>query len=414
MQIKKVSSSNKTLPIVFAFNNKYCKFFSATLYSLVYNSSKNFNYDIIILSSDISERNKKLLEKMVPENFCLRFYNITEDLDKIINIQNLKPRDYWSAEMYYRLFIPLIMRDYKRVLYLDADIIIHDNIESFFDKSFCGKQILAAFDTISNIVHLPEHKKRYDFIKKTLKLERPDEYFNSGVILFNIPVIDEKIYLENLIFLLENQELMYPDQDILNIIFHNKVKFIGCEWNYCCNAVIDKSYLEQITGQYREDFLSAKKNPKIIHYISHIKPWNSSGYDYSEVFWQNARKTPFYEEVLYYLQQYQIEDSMASATLFAKIQNSKKYLLWGASLFLEEFIEKYKITDDNILGIIDLNRDKEGHYIGKYKIYSPEILKVSKADEIVLTIKNKKEERYQEIKRYLEENQLMHIKLSTI
>ena len=168
MQIKKVSSSNKTLPIVFAFNNKYCKFFSATLNSLVYNSSQNFDYDIIIFSSDITERNKKLLKAMVPDNFYLRFFNITEYLNNIINIQNLKPRSYWSAEMYYRLFIPLIMRDYKNVLYLDADVVINDNIESLFDEPFCGKQILASFDTISNIIRLPEHKKRYDFIKSCI------------------------------------------------------------------------------------------------------------------------------------------------------------------------------------------------------------------------------------------------------
>ena len=47
MQIKPVFESEKTLPIVFAFNNDYSKYFSVALQSIIDNSCTNKKYDIM-------------------------------------------------------------------------------------------------------------------------------------------------------------------------------------------------------------------------------------------------------------------------------------------------------------------------------------------------------------------------------
>ena len=47
-----------------------------------------------------------------------------------------------------------------------------------------------------------------------------------------------------------------------------------------------------------EEYLNARKNPKIIHYAGFAKPWNRPEDDFSECFWTIARDTEVYELIL--------------------------------------------------------------------------------------------------------------------
>lgn len=130
---------NSSINIVFSFNNEYSKFFSVALQSLIDNSDCNKNYDIAVFSSDIKERSIKMLLRMIPPNFSLRFYNPTNYIENTFQNLNLEKKQYWSVEMYYRIFIPLVMQKYERVLYLDSDIIINNNIDKLFSITFDNK-----------------------------------------------------------------------------------------------------------------------------------------------------------------------------------------------------------------------------------------------------------------------------------
>lgn len=89
---------------------------------------------------------------------------------------------------------------------------------------------------------------------------------------------------------------------------------------------------------------------------------------------------------------------------------NKKIVFWGASIYLENFIKKYKIKNKNILGIIDKNPEKTGKKIGDFTIYNPEALSKLKPDVVVITIVNSTFQRKKEIKLLLHNN----IKVETI
>lgn len=386
MQIKPVFEGKNVLPIVFAFNNDYSRYFSVALQSLIENSNNDKNYDIIIFSSDIKERNIKMLLRMVPPNFSLRFYNPTNYIRNTFQSFNLETKQYWSVEMYYRIFIPLVMWKYERVLYLDSDIVINNNIDELFRISFDNKEIMAVCDTTSPELYLSKNFSRREHIKKVLGLEDETKYFNSGVLLFNISLIDIQQYTKRILKSSQITTLLYPDQDILNILFEKRVKLISGEWNYGSNVLVcNKNYLSEISSIEREMFQKSRNNPKIIHFISPIKPWNSTGEEFYETFWFYARKTPFYEEILYAMNQSQIDKTTRETTLFSRLQRDKKIVFWGASEFLVNFLEKYDICNKNILGIIDKNMSKTGTLVRNYRIYSPNDLKELNPDEIIIT-----------------------------
>ena len=81
-----------------------------------------------------------------------------------------------------------------------------------------------------------------------------------------------------------------------------------------------------------------------------------------------------------------------------------KTLLWGASLYIEEVLQKNNINNPNIIGIIDKNSKRWGEKINNYMIFSPEQIKNLKADKVLLTIKNSNELIYSDIKTFLEKN----------
>ena len=87
-----------------------------------------------------------------------------------------------------------------------------------------------------------------------------------------------------------------------------------------------------------------------------------------------------------------------------QIQTNKKVVFWGASLFLKEFLAKYKIKGSNILGIIDKNTNLQGTSISTYEIFAPEKLRELEPDIIICSVKNNHERIYPIIKKYLQEN----------
>lgn len=89
----------------------------------------------------------------------------------------------------------------------------------------------------------------------------------------------------------------------------------------------------------------------------------------------------------------------------------KKVVLWGASLFLESFLAKYRIKNSNVLGVIDRSVKKKGNFIGEYQIYEPNELNGLSPDEIIVTIINSRFERILEAKDFVK-RQSLSIKVS--
>ena len=98
-------------------------------------------------------------------------------------------------------------------------------------------------------------------IKECCKRLNVEKYFNSGVLLLNMEKIrNDNIYEKFLDFAGENKDIIFfPDQDILNAVLKDKVKFLGNEWNKI---------------QYDNEYIDYKKQEiKIIHHTGFPKPW---------------------------------------------------------------------------------------------------------------------------------------------
>ena len=48
----------------------------------------------------------------------------------------------------------------------------------------------------------------------------------------------------------------------------------------------------------KQEYLEARKDPWILHYAAHPKPWWTGTGDYSFEFWHYARTSPYYEQLI--------------------------------------------------------------------------------------------------------------------
>lgn len=69
------------IPIVFASNQEYAPYLSVAFASVKANANPAYNYDIIVLITDMDAMHQNLLkDNMRAANVSLRFLNISEDL----------------------------------------------------------------------------------------------------------------------------------------------------------------------------------------------------------------------------------------------------------------------------------------------------------------------------------------------
>ena len=344
-QITPVFEHN-AITIVLSPDNKFIKYSAATVSSLVANSSSNNNYDIVIFDSDITEENKCKLQSIVPSNFRLRFFNIDQIIFELFSGITFKTRSYWSVATYYRLLIPIIMQKFDRVLYLDSDICINENIDCFFNQDF-SEDIIAVSDTVSPCLDF--YKKRKLQMINDLKLKEPSKYFNAGVVLFNNKIIDANKYFDDLKKALSINNLLFQDQDILNVIFQDRVKMVSCKYNVQIGVCIwDKNYFEKIINPYKEDFSSARKKPVIIHFTGYRKPWHDPSIAHGNIFWKYLRETPFYEECLVESQILNNRNVVSKDDLQLLLEKRKiltKYYFYKVLKFLSFGAKKIKIEN---------------------------------------------------------------------
>ena len=130
--------------LALATNDYFVPYAGTMLLSLIDNASDYKFYDIIILSEDISIKNKARINTIVKnrKNFRVNFLNP----NSLLEHYTFYTRGHFSVETYYRLVLPELLPDYNKVLYLDSDMIIRRDIAELYDLDLESYLIAACYD----------------------------------------------------------------------------------------------------------------------------------------------------------------------------------------------------------------------------------------------------------------------------
>lgn len=214
----------------------------------------------------------KELEKKY--NTLVEFHHV-DILKWIIDIPFIQ---IYTESSVLRLFILDFFPHLDKILYLDTDIVVRVDIAEIW------KQNIDGFDLAGRLGTLPfvrrEHYRRRN-INHT-------NYFNSGVILFNLNEIRSKKISSSDLFecLKMNPDFGWPDQDVLNLVFKS---VLALPEKYTLLA--NKANLTVTDGA-------------VFHFAGRVKPWNTYLGGVDKYYWQYLLLSPWSnnkEELIQYL-----------------------------------------------------------------------------------------------------------------
>lgn len=243
---------DKTLNLLVTINKRYLNPLVVMLYSYIKNNSYKTN--VYIMNTDLDG-----------EDINYIYSRLNNKLIKVIDIKvndqelsNAPVSKRFPITMYYRLFAYLYLpNDLERVLYLDPDLIVNQNILELYNLELNDNYYAGAS-------HVKGMVKLFNDLRLGMKKDNP--YINSGVLLINLSELRRSKITERDIYQYihsNKYKLCLPDQDVLSKIYAGKIKLID-----------EKIYnaTEKMIGTYSEAWMI--NNSKIIHYCGKNKPWN--------------------------------------------------------------------------------------------------------------------------------------------
>lgn len=266
---------SREIPIFFAVDDGYCPFLAVALQSMIDNCLPENTYLVKILNTDISEDNKRKIGKYERENVDIEFVDLNYYIKKVKD--KLYTRDYYSATTYFRLFLPNLYPQYDKVLYLDSDIVILDDIAKLYNTDMGDNLVAAAPD--DTVLSSPIF---CDYVEKVVGVADCHKYFNAGVLLMNLDQLRRFKFQEKFTYVLDKIKFaVAQDQDYLNRLCKGRVKLVDKTWD---RMPIPDPKIKT------EDI-------KLVHFNLAFKPWHFEDIMYQEFFWMYAQQTEYIDVI---------------------------------------------------------------------------------------------------------------------
>lgn len=239
----------------------YAPHAAAMLHSLFACGDSAAYHAHLLHGSDLLPAVRERLDGMVRRLGGRITFHRIEDGD----VANLREMGRISRVMWYRVFLPRLLPDVERVLYLDCDTIVMDDPAALWRLDF-GSDWLAA---VANVFE-PGAERRI----AALGLG-DGRYFNSGVLLMNLAAWREHRVGERIIKLARTQpqRLVWPDQDALNLVCAGRWQALHPRWN-CQNSLFFFPHAPGVLGA--ATVAEAVSAPGILHFEGGelAKPWH--------------------------------------------------------------------------------------------------------------------------------------------
>ena len=172
---------------------------------------------------------------------------------------------YVTKEAYLRLLAADILPDtICRVLYLDCDLVVLDDVTQLADADLGGAPLAAVRD-----FSWDGQAERL----AALGIGPAHPYVNSGVLVLDLEIwrrerLSERLFAEIARF---GSRLEYYDQDILNVAFQGRIALLDRRWNL--QARIFEPWVRRELPRDHTATRAARRRPGILHYTTEEKPW---------------------------------------------------------------------------------------------------------------------------------------------
>lgn len=247
--------------ILVTLDSNYVQPLITMLDSLI-RTNRNVTFDVYVAYAHLTQEDFEQIEKAI-EGSGSRIIAIRVPDELFQDAPMLKRT---SKATYYRLFASMYLpEDLERILYIDPDTLILNDIYEFYNLDF-GENLFAGCG------HLPP---LLNFINTArLGMGYKSVYINAGVLLMNLSLIREIFLPDDVFDFVERRAstLYLADQDVLNALYGDRILPLDANL-YNCDERCFKKLVKRYGQEGAVDFVENKTC--ILHYDGKYKPWKS-------------------------------------------------------------------------------------------------------------------------------------------
>lgn len=305
--------SSKIINLAYCFDKLYFKHAIVSAISSIVNVNNKFTICINFIHNNcVHENEEKEITTFFQEKYQtnVNFINIFDFEKKdLLYLKNEVKKhkiynnslNHFKDSIFYRLYIPKILQDIHQVIYLDSDTIITSDISELWNEQLDEHSIGCVVEPIP-----PGEPSEFRY-NHFHHLEISGHYFNSGVLSMNLNKIKDLNLIERAWSIFNEKTLVFPDQDILNILFDGKYKILKPKYNslhlnICAPMIISMYDYFLNTGKknpyLNKDIKEAFEKPVICHFFGSYKPWMLPGQYFfrKELYWKYFNMSPWKTE----------------------------------------------------------------------------------------------------------------------
>ena len=335
---------NNNIPICLFSDDYYVPYLGTAVLSAIKNVAENSNLDILIFENGYTEKNKNLLCGLAKnnKNVSVRFI----DMKPFIENLKVNPSKRVSVNCFAKIFCTDEMFcEYDKIIFLDSDLLILQDLKELYDTDLGNNMFAAVRELYVKIMvskgYHTDARLNFQLLGDYLNeigLE-PDNYFNTGVIVFDVKKCQEARVQEKILEINSKYPtMMYAAQDDLNILFKNEWTELASKWNVQ-NPYGLIAHIDEFPTGYREFMEQAG----ILHFLGKSKPWDDKNVWKSELFDEYALQTPWKDEYL------------ARRKKYEKRNRIKKRLIPKGSKRREIYLKLYFGISKLKANIVDIN-----------------------------------------------------------
>lgn len=255
------------LHVACAADAGYLRHSAAMLHSLLVNAAGVELTVDYLLGDDIGSVPRGQLQAMV-EGLGATIVFHRFDPASVSELPILPGRGPMTGSLWYRIWLPEVLPDVDRLLYLDIDTIVLDSVAPLAAVDLTGHHV-------AGVSNLWEPWNRGRPIGLGLPPEQP--YFNSGVLLMNLELMRRDDSTAALLACVREQpeKIVWGDQDALNIVLGATHLPLAPRWN-AMNSVMRFPFADaaEVYGEAATE--EARLHPAIRHFEGPAinKPWH--------------------------------------------------------------------------------------------------------------------------------------------
>lgn len=261
--------------VCFVSDDKFMRPTTVAAASILKNADPEDNLYFYIIDMGISkERKEKILKLKKVKPFKIDFFSMNDGRIKQIPVDRSEKSIRLGRAAYGRIFLCDLLKNVKKILYLDGDIIVRKSLKELWETDITNNYLAAVVDFIG-------YKTSIDHIKFMTSFEniKSSYYFNSGMLLMNLEKFRKdkipELAFYRIMRLFEIGKLLAHDQDVLNNLLGYNTKIIDPKFNYIAAYDLNcfGNFLE-IDARLKDARNNRDQNV-IIHFAGeNVKPWD--------------------------------------------------------------------------------------------------------------------------------------------